>query len=361
MASSGCNRCRCIVFLLILFEIFPGGTCGTSDNSNSERTVGEVKESELSYSLREPRKLHETETRSLLGGAKTETAYDAIIAALPSGTNPIDHYPYTMMRDYSDPLGDSDVALFWHVPKSAGSSLKHILGICLNKLVAIDYGREDFLCRKSVETWGGPEKLGGRVCNSELADVLASVRFRYTLSHFGPDKKSRTFMLFRHPVDRIVSNFHYLAQATWEGNYDPTYDTMTILEHAHSADCPSDWVTRSLLGLLENGYQRRLTQDDLKVAKELLRRKVMVLMVGDIGGAVQRLTAYFGWYDASAEVQGCIQNKLQAKRNNNGHKEVEEGSEAWDTIVEKNRFDMELFFYAYELYEDQKKILVGTN
>lgn len=314
--------------------------------------------------------------------------YDAILSALPKDADPVDHYPYSMLRDVTDPVVDSDTAFFWHVPKSAGSNLKRVFFRCLKLTLASQTGR--VLCRKQNKLWDPSTPAELRVCSnqngrfvnvdvskglgigqaktlglvpSRLADVIVSMEFRPASALFAPDFRGRAFVFFRHPVERVVSTFYYLAQADWEDQFNPALADMTIMDFARSKNCPKDWLVRNLLGLKKgthasNGHLARpLTSNDMATAKELVRRKILVLMVNDFESSLLRLSKYFGWGDSRPDEKYCLNESIGTKENGVVYDRVKEGSEAWNLIAEKNRGDMELYEYAYSIYTEQGKTL----
>lgn len=211
---------------------------------------------------------------------------------------------------------------------------------------------------------GEAKRLG--LVTSGLADVIVSVDFRSAAALFDPERRGRAFAVFRHPVDRVVSTFHYLARARWENHYNPALADMTVVDYARSPFCPSDWSTRSLLGLL--GQRRALTEDDLAVAEEIVRRKILVLMVDDFESALRRLSSYFGWDggsggggggdDSDPATSNCVNRSIGSKENGGVfHDKVEEGSEAWDAILERNRFDLRLYDHAKTVYAQQRNTI----
>lgn len=313
-------------------------------------------------------------------------SYDTILSTLPESSDPVDHYPYSMLREYGhQPLEASDTAFFWHVPKSAGSNLKRLFGACLNLTIASEFGK--ILCRKQQQIWEPTDFKQLRVCSnklggfvnvdtsygpgigrakslglvpSRLADVVVSIDFRSASALFTPDFRGRAFVVFRHPVERIVSTFYYLAQADWEQHFNPDFAHMSVAEYARSPACPHDWLTRGLLGLNGLDYHRPLTLDDARTAKSLVRRKILVLLMDDFEASLRRLTTYFGWVtdeESSSNAKECMSDSVGKKENGVAHESVEEGSEAWNLIVERNRFDMELYEYARTVYEEQGKTL----
>ena len=78
-------------------------------------------------------------------------------------------------------------------------------------------------------------------------------------------------------MDCVVSTFHYLESAPWENHYNFTLANMTVIEYAQSLFCLSNCSTWSLRSLL--GHRQPLMEDYLAVAKGIVRRKILVLMV----------------------------------------------------------------------------------
>jgi hypothetical protein len=58
---------------------------------------------------------------------------------------------------------------------------------------------------------------------SGVANVIASPHFYPAASLFNADEEGRCFTMIRHPIERAVSMFHYLAVAKWEATYDPSF------------------------------------------------------------------------------------------------------------------------------------------
>ncbi len=175
--------------------------------------------------------------------------------------------------------------------------------------------------------------------------------------------------MFRHPVDRVVSLFYYLQEATWEPTYNPALANMTLLEYANSPLIEANFVLRSLL----NKYTERLSLEDMEVGKEILRRKVFVGIVNDFGDSLAAFEAVLNlepnWHvyteheDVSqgrrAFVQSCIHGMKDASRGSNKHvhAKIDPNSEEFKILESKNGWDIELWQYIQELYHMQKQML----
>jgi hypothetical protein len=118
-----------------------------------------------------------------------------------------------------------------------------------------------------------------------------------------------------------------------------------------------------------------LAQVDLDVAKEILRRKCIVGLLGEKGESMKRFEKFFGW-DAGASRDYIDATELHAAPgasrwknakdeecrdrllywgwiNKNKHPTVEEGSGVYRLLESRNRYDIELYMYARQLFEEQ--------
>lgn len=287
----------------------------------------------------------------------------------------VNSYPFSLLRNIDEPIESTDIAFFWHIPKSAGSGLKHMMGACMAKIAACNDAalfcgdplqeKRLELCSTGFGTFVNVEtghaagikkakSLG--FASSGLADVVISNYFFFASDLFNPSHKGRAFALFRHPVDRIVSTFYYLGKATWEPNYNPEYASMTILEYAQRSLSPTNWVTRSMLGALDN-VNVIITEDDMNMLKEVLRRKVLILLSDEFLPSFNRLISYLGWEQFNPDVRNCVMEDINKRTNSNEYTALEKGSEAWSLIANRNMYDIQLYEYAKELYEEQKGLV----
>jgi len=313
-------------------------------------------------------------------------------------------YPYNVLRNINEPVNlkeDGDIPLFWHIHKSGGSSMKHIF-TCLRKVqtrrmndpeICTDQEPTLRICKLEF----GSVNLGSRVINTDLSslggiqravdlELTKAGKFRSppdcTVNHeggcteqefivdtsriydalqiFTHTRKARLFILFRHPVERAISKYFYIKVATWERNYKPQVANMTLFDYADSKLCYNNWVTRRLVNKMEGD----LTHADLQVAKEILRRKTLVLLLEDIDGAVKRLRNFFGWDTEllDQEQQFCLKEHMHSNPINvNKNKDyVEPGGPEWDAVKKKNLIDLELYYYAKELYQLQEQEIIQS-
>lgn len=265
-----------------------------------------------------------------------------------------------------------DVPVFWHVSKSGGTTMVDIFSTCLKFVVASEVG--------VLEGHDKDEKLavvelneGLRYVNvdtttsdgirraatmglvpSGMADVIVTPLFfeavdRLFASSAEKKHRGRAFTVLRHPVHRAASMFYYLQNATWEETYDPTLRNLTVAEYARSGKAESDWMTRFLVNKPESV---ELGTEDVVLAREILRRKFLVGLLTHMEESITRFERFFGWnlLEHDADMQKCVTSSWTNKHK---HPAVEEGSEAWNALVSINRYDMELFLYANELFRQQ--------
>uniref|UniRef100_A0A7S4HHZ9 Sulfotransferase domain-containing protein n=1 Tax=Odontella aurita TaxID=265563 RepID=A0A7S4HHZ9_9STRA len=291
-----------------------------------------------------------------------------------------------------DPVVDSNLAdldgppfdpayetpLYWHVIKAAGTTVQAVFSGCWDLSLASGVGRghEDEETLRIMKIPGltghylnvntasppGIERAAALgLAQSGLADAIVSPRFAPVAALlFEPPFRGRLFALFRHPIDRAVSMFYYLQTANWEPSYQETWGDMTLLEYSeHHSE--KDWMVHMLAGKTRGPA----TEEDLEVAKEVLRRKCLVGLVHRMDESVQRFESYFGWdrrADPDDKVKSrqrkrCTENLLHGGANRGQeHPRAEEGSEEWEVLMRANRLDIQLFEYAEGLFEEQGRL-----
>lgn len=166
-----------------------------------------------------------------------------------------------------------------------------------------------------------------------------------------PDNQAKCFTIMRHPVKRAVSLFYYLREASTEKSYDDGFKSMTIEEYAKSNKAESDWMTRSLTQKLS---APGLRDEDLEKAKEFLRTKCLIGLTNKFDESKKRFENYFGWDNGDFQCENDIMKDLSEHRLR--YHEVEEGSPTFTLLARRNKYDMKLYDYAVELFEEQRSI-----
>ncbi len=196
-----------------------------------------------------------------------------------------------------------------------------------------------------------------KLVESEIADVIFSPLLHESTRLFdnASNHKGRVFCLFRHPLERAVSLFHYLKQASWEPTFSERLKTITTVEeYAVSEFAENNWMTR----FLTNEMSGQLTRAHLEIAKEILRRKVFVGLTLDMEASFERFMTFFGWNKQGLTTvqQKCLKKYLFNGSNRNNHL-VEEDTIGWKLLKGNNIFDLELYDYVLQLYEEQGTML----
>lgn len=278
-----------------------------------------------------------------------------------------------LLADVSNvPVNATDLPFFFHIPRSGGSTVKDILGRCYGFTQASDLGgrKQGSFRAASLEVMHADDgaayinvdtstaegirkaKRVGLV-ESGVANVIASPHFYPAASLFNADQEGRCFTMIRHPIERAVSMFHYLAVAKWEATYDPSLAYISIEMYARSKRLEHNWMVR----FLSNELERDLTDDHLRIAKEVLSKKCLVGLLNHKEESFQRFEQYFGWAPKNKDESDCRDRLMQwGWSNKHSHPQVEEGSVAWDLLYMKNSFDMKLYHYAVILFNEQTRL-----
>jgi len=326
-------------------------------------------------------------------GAKVDKNIEYNIADWSEGTVRIT----TARRDTLDGYGSitlseddkvNDVPVFWGLSFAGGSIMESVAGQCLKFTQASDgKGMEDhnedidemnlstilYMGEKytnvNLSTPGGiwsAQNLG--LVTSGMADIIYSPLLHEISDLFTPTNQGRLFIMVRHPVEREFARFRELKTSRDDDDNvlsKEEKEQMTYAMFAESEYVVDNWMTRALV---QKGQDEQLTARDMYTSKEILRRKAVIGLYSDINGAIRKFSRYFGW-DNAANGDGlnkstltCFTNAISDginKDENTGallglvDDETKEGSVAWKRILDKNRYDYELFVYAEHLYKYQ--------
>jgi len=238
--------------------------------------------------------------------------------------------------------------------------IQHILGKCFGVIEASDVAAGHFESEIQVfeaddgtryvnvdtTTYAGLERATNPKFNlaaSGLSDLVIFTSLLHPASYiFSPQYTGKLFTLFRHPVERVVSRFHHEQQT------DMTLQDWTITQYAQSGRVENNWVTRYLVNKPGGG----LTQDDVYLAMDVLRRKCVVGLVDHIEESMSKFESIFGWSSLvqnNPDVKDCRDRHLEQSRMHK-NPSVEEGSEAWNIIMVHNQYDYQVYKYAQYLF-----------
>jgi len=279
------------------------------------------------------------------------------------------------LANVEDPFVPGDIPFFVHISRCGGSSLKDILNVCFGLVGATDIApgiiEDHQFFRKDLQVL---ERMDGskilnvdmgtlqgihhakvkELVNNTLTDYITSQHFNAAAELFTTNNRGRMFTLLRHPIERVISSFYYLAVADWETNHDPNLSRMSIERWARSKYMESNnWMTR----VLSNELQVDLTEHHLEIAKEVLRTKCIVGFMEAMGDAFDRFQLYFGWNYPNAQSRACTEQRLYWRwTKKNSHPMFEIKTPTYELLLERNHYDMELYTYARWLFDAQAKL-----
>ncbi len=207
----------------------------------------------------------------------------------------------------------------------------------------------------------------------------------------GHNNKSYLFTMLRHPVDRTLLAYYDFIQSTSTrttssseseggsgGSSVNLQQQMTLQEYIESPymDQNRNWLTRFLVSNRDSNVNVHvsdnlndrpvdLDREHLNLAKEILRTKCLVGLYELLDESVELFTAYFGGWDRARDTtkdmelnEECVSNHI-----NDSFKKTEEihekliyqkynikyGSDIYNDIVRQNEYDMDLYWYAFDL------------
>jgi len=197
-----------------------------------------------------------------------------------------------------------------------------------------------------------------------------------------PQFKGVLFSLFRHPVERAISSF-YSKQQVHDVHFDPSLEIYSLTDWANSPQYINDYMVRSLVGKLNERSplnQQPLNRNDLDVAKEILRRKCLIGLTDEKSESLKRFEKFFDWNAEEARRHESVNGEdktAERTRNEKWRKEIikdeeckdrllhyswekkhkhvipEENDVSYKLLESKNRYDIELYIYARQLFDEQ--------
>jgi len=267
-----------------------------------------------------------------------------------------------------------DVPFYWHVPRSGGGTVNDVLGSCLHLTLAADAGGSEGqsgvemlkvlhfshdvnYVNVDTSTLKGIQRAQDlNLVPSGLADVVISPLLHDATSLFTPTRKGRLFTIFRNPIERAASLFYFIQDTQWKqpNSGNEQFASMTIEEFYQGGFAENNWMTRFLTNELTKG---ELTEEDLNIAKEVLRQKCLIGLLDAKGETFDRFQKYFGWRPKNGSEEECLSKKLEwAWPMKHRHPPIEKGSDAYVLIRAQNIFDLQLYEYATELFKQQEQL-----
>lgn len=185
--------------------------------------------------------------------------------------------------------------------------------------------------------------------NSKI--FISSPELGHVSNIFSSTARGRLFTIIRHPVELAIMRYHHLVSQ----NVIPY---ITIEQFVSSSHFQDNIVTRSLISGTND--IESLTEDHFIFAKSVLRRKCLIGLQDQLDGFVYRVERYFELANSDSNSdEVCVKGLIEKHRKEDDDiikKYPGEGSAEWKMIERKNEFDLMIFTYAQELFEDESKI-----
>jgi hypothetical protein len=180
------------------------------------------------------------------------------------------------------------------------------------------------------------------LATSGLAEVMFTNLIPESAHLFNPTNRGRLFAVFRHPLERAMNVYHNAKVA------NPDVAEMPMTEYVADYLANNEMVRT----LAVKDPNEILTDADLYVAMEVLRRKCVVGLVDRMEESMTRFRGYFGWSSLLLDGEAKCQSELLAPTMSQ-YPMPAAGTEAYNLMVGQNRLDLRLFEYAQYLYDVQ--------
>jgi hypothetical protein len=239
---------------------------------------------------------------------------------------------------------DNDTPLFWHIPKSGGTTAKSMYQ-CLGMTIANRAGtlpqfghdhdedliafrpfgkRGPFYINADTTTKSGILRAGELgLVPSGLADIIVTNSPQFAVSHlYDEDHKGRAFATFRHPVKRLVSKFYYLQIADWEKTYSPEWKNMNIVAWANRVNRDNNIYVKFLAGKTVGDS---VEEKDLQIAMTTLKERFVVGLTDQMEESFRRFFVLMGIDESNKKKDKCMAKLFgegAEKKNSNPHPEV---------------------------------------
>jgi len=303
-------------------------------------------------------------------------AYDTSTSALPSWTS--------NLADVWDPMLPTDTPTFWYETKGGGTTISYTFSFCLGIVLANHLVPLTTLENTTVDVYPVGKQLSFPFqrryvnvrtetknqiseCNSRnlLESELADVIFTPWIVHAGevlfkPERRSRAFAMFRHPVKRVIDQFFYRQHATFDtSSFDESLARMTLHEFITSDKVVENFEVRTLLKI-EDSFA--ITQADVQLAKEILRQKFLIGIFEWFEASMTRYEQYFGWWEDldvlnNYTINNCHFRVVEGMDHVGNFPKVPTLEESENILRTRMWADIELYQYAKTLFSEQASLL----
>jgi len=243
---------------------------------------------------------------------------------------------------------DGYIPYLWKIPYSY-QPIDDVFFKCMGATV-IDKPDEGYseISIPSRSGGGGPRKLLASMAAYKSNQIFAT-----------EEKEGRAFTMMKNPVHFAIDAYRAYSQS---GTIIP------MEEYMESEYFKDNWMTRALTGKsfefnrgneheendLQSLINQEVTQDDADFAMEVLSQKILVGTYPQMAEYFERLEIFLSFDLADEAILNCRQQVFADSINSIANSQYPpENTSLWNAIYAKNKFDMQVYKYAIDLFEDE--------
>jgi len=387
------HRAPRIAFALLILVCCAGGYRGINDYISRKKGVISIEHfSDLKYAFRGSSSNGDAddnnrEALSTKDDINNTTKTEQHIEEIPNvdETIQLPDQLTNLVNIFSEPYNPQLNKLFlWHIPRSGSTTITRIASYCLGLTIASQQGKSEVASMAGSENEKdgtttvinelrineGPD--GVKFANVDMSnpqgiehaktlnvgsspsiDLISSAYLWDLASIFDAQHQGYMIAMVRHPIERAVSLYYSMKN---NKQYEEQVGSLSSVEqYAKSSLVENNWMTR----FLSNTLSGELAPEHVAIAKEVLRTKCLIGLLRDKTETMRRLDVFFNLraIEHTQRREECQEKLLYWDwPNKNRHDLIEKGSTAWDELYKHNMYDMQVYEYAEELFEAQKKL-----
>jgi hypothetical protein len=292
----------------------------------------------------------------------------------------IPSFIHTNVKDFTDRNTSAEVPVLWRIPFSGDEVWTEIMGTCLGfiqvaderellgvhltdeELMYVETPKGTFFNLDLTDDAGIEQAKAIHLATLDRVDAITSPNLHVLSLFDNLERKCRAFTTLCHPATRLVSYF-YGSKDINSRYYDASLEGVSLEEYAA---WPGDREEFNFMvkSLVSSGNRlvatKDIDRDDLELAKAILQEKFMILLIDDKFGSWTKLDVYMGWPYSTQDRRHCEDSllKLHWPQLAEEHPPVGTNEAAYSHLVERNRWDMELYDFALQLFQQQTEALV---
>lgn len=230
-----------------------------------------------------------------------------------------------------------ETIIFLHIPKTAGSTLLHILHRA--------YKPENSLFIDDISQLDPIETLNSMNTARKKQIALLAGHLEFGIHQKLPNPATY-FTILRHPVDRIISDYYFLQQTPHHPYYNYVVaHQISLQEYVQIPLVLDNSQTRMLAGTWQQSSQP-CTRYTLQKAKENLQTHFSVVGLTErFDESLVLLKKRFGWKNI------LYHSPLNKSKNRPRLKDIPD--KTIEAILAANKYDLDLYLYAHTLFARQ--------